>query len=53
MKFARYLTETIIQIAAGQPIDKELYHDRIGVYLELIGRGMSPTTARHVMDLYM
>lgn len=53
MKFEEYFQRTIAKIAAGQPVDREEFHERMTIYFALVGSGTSPEKARAIMDLYM
>lgn len=53
MKFEEYYGRTLAKIAAGQPVDRELFDAAMTAYFALVGNGTSPKKARAIMDLYM
>jgi len=53
ISFEEYMTSTIEKMAKGDPYDRELWEERMKLYLNLVSGGMSPKAARAVMELYM
>jgi len=53
VSFEEYMTEQIKKIASGESIDRELWEERMKLYLNLVSGGMSPKAARAVMDSYV
>jgi len=53
VSFEEYMTEQIKKIASGDPIDRELWEERMKLYLNLVSGGMSPKASRAVMDWYI
>lgn len=53
MSFEEYLELIIKKIADGERVNRKEFDERMKLFFQIIGSGMSIKAARNVMDLYM